>query len=209
MIGQISVLLADDHAVVRQGLATILSSQEDMKIVAEACDGVEACKLCDQFSPDILLLDLRMPKRDGLQVLTELMARRLSKPRVIVMTSYDSEEDIRKALSAGAKAFLAKGSNPAQIRQAVRIVANGESLVSPEIGFKLALSISHRELSKRETDVLQYLALGSSNKEIARALYVSEGTVKNHVKSVLRKLDASGRAQAIAIAIRRGLIHLG
>jgi two-component system, NarL family, response regulator len=207
--GQIRVLLADDHPVVRLGFATILNSQKDIKIVAEATDGEEVCKLCDQFSPDVLMLDLRMPKKDGLQVLTELMSRRVSKPRVIVMTSFESEQNIRQALSAGAKAFLVKGSNPGLIRETVRRVAGGESFVPPEIGFKLAVSISHRELSKREAEVLQYLALGGSNKEIGRALYISEGTVKNHVKSVLSKLDANGRTQAIAIALRRGLIHLG
>ena len=138
MTGQISVLLADDHPVVRQGLATILNSQKDMKIVAEATDGEEACKLFDQFSPDVLVLDLRIPKKDGLQVLSELMSRRVSEPRVIVMTSYESEQNIRQALNAGAKAFLVKGANPRLIREAVRRVAGGESFVPPEIGFRSA-----------------------------------------------------------------------
>jgi two-component system, NarL family, response regulator len=206
---QIRVLLADDHSVVRQGLATILKSQKDIKIVAEAANGDEACELYDQLSPDVLLLDLRMPKKDGLQVVAELVARRASKPRIIVMTVYETEEDIRQALKAGAKAFLVKGSHPEQIREAVRRVAQGESFLPPEIGQKLAESMSHSELSKRETQVLQFLARGRSNKEIGRALYISEGTVKHHVKSILSKLDSIGRAEAIAIAARRGLIHLG
>ena len=124
------------------------------------------------------------------------------------MTSYDSEHDIRQALSAGAKAFLVKGSHPQQIREAVRRVAQGESFVPPEIGVKLAESMSHPELSKRETEILQYLARGRSNKEIGQILYISEGTVKHHVKSILSKLDAIGRAEAIAIATRRGLIRV-
>jgi two-component system, NarL family, response regulator len=206
---QIRVLLADDHSVVRQGLATILKSQKDIKIVAEAANGDEACELYDQLSPDVLLLDLRMPKKDGLQVVAELVARRVSKPRIIVMTVYETEEDIRQALKAGAKAFLVKGSHPEQIREAVRRVAQGESFLPPEIGQKLAESMSHSELSKRETQVLQFVARGRSNKEIGRALYISEGTVKHHVKSILSKLDSIGRAEAIAIAARRGLIHLG
>jgi two-component system NarL family response regulator len=203
---QIRVLLADDHPVVRQGLATILKSQKDIKIVAEAADGEEACELYDQLSPDVLVLDLRMPKKDGLQVVAELVARRVSKPRIIVMTAYETEEDIRQALKVGAKAFLVKGSHPQQIREAVRRVARGESFLPPEIGFKLAESMSHPELSNRETEILRYLACGRSNKEIGRALYICEGTVKHHVKSILRKLDAIGRSEAMAIATRRGLV---
>jgi two-component system NarL family response regulator len=150
-----------------------------------------------------------MPKKDGLQVLLELMSRPVSKPRIIVMTSYDSEQDIRRALSAGAKAFLVKESHPQLIREVVRRVAQGESFLPLEIASKLAESMSHPELSKRETQVLQYLARGRNNKEIGRALYISVGTVKQHVKSILGKLDAVGRAEAIAIAARRGLIHAG
>jgi two-component system NarL family response regulator len=203
---QIRVLLADDHPVVRQGLATILKSQKGIKIVAEAADGEEACELYDQLSPDVLVLDLRMPKKDGLQVVAELVARRVSKPRIIVMTAYETEEDIRQALKVGAKAFLVKGSHPQQIREAVRRVARGESFLPPEIGFKLAESMSHPELSNRDTEILRYLACGRSNKEIGRALYICEGTVKHHVKSILRKLDAIGRSEAMAIATRRGLV---
>jgi len=204
---QISVLLADDHPVVRQGLAAILKSQKDIKIVAEAADGEETCALYDQLSPDVLLLDLWMPKKDGRQVVTELMSRRGSKPRIIVMTVYETEADLRQALKAGAKAFLIKAARPQQIREAVRRVAKGESFLPPEIGFKLAESMSHPELSNRETEILLYLARGRSNKETGRALFISEGTVKHHVKSILRKLDAIGRSEAIAIATRRGLVR--
>ena len=205
---KITVLIADDHPVFRLGLAAILSSQNDIEIVAEATDGEEACELYDQHSPDVLMLDLRMPKKDGLQIVTELMSRRVSKPRIVVMASFDSEQNIRQTLSAGAKAFLLKRSDPQQIREAVRRVAQGGTFLPPEIGLKLAESMSRSELSKRETQVLHYLALGRSNKEIGRALYISEGTVKHHVKSILTKLDAMGRGEAIAIAARRGVIHL-
>jgi DNA-binding NarL/FixJ family response regulator len=147
-----------------------------------------------------------MPKKDGLQVLMELTSRRVSKARIIVMSSYDNEQGICQALRSGAKAFLAKDAPPQQIWEAVRKVAEGESFIPPEIGFKLAESISRPELSQRETQVLRCLARGKSNKEIGRALFISEGTVKNHVMSILRKLDAVGRAEAMAIAVRRGLI---
>ena len=113
---QIRVIIADDHPIVREGLAAILGSQEDIKIVAEAADGEEACELYDQLFPDVLMLDLRMPKKDGLQVLTELMSRRAPEPRIIVMTAYESEEDLRRALNAGAKGYLVKGANPQQIK---------------------------------------------------------------------------------------------
>jgi two-component system NarL family response regulator len=164
------------------------------------------CALYDQLSPDVLLLDLRMPKKDGLQVLAELMSRRGAKPRIIVMTAYESEADIRQALKAGAKAFLVKGAHPQQIREAVRRVASGESFLPAEIAFKLAESMSHPELTAREFQVLRHLAAGGSNKEIGQKLFITEHTIKAHVKSILTKLDALGRTQAIAIATKRGLL---
>jgi DNA-binding NarL/FixJ family response regulator len=206
---QIRVLLADDHPVVRQGLAAILKSQKDIKIVAEAADGEEACKLYDQLSPDVLLLDLRMPKKDGLQVVAELMSRRASKPGIIVMTAYETEEDVRRALKAGAKGYLLKGTDPQLIRDAVRRVAEGEALFPAEITLKLAESIAYPELSKRELQVLHAMASGRSNKEIGQILFICEWTVKDHVRSILGKLDAIGRTEALAIATKRGLIRAG
>jgi two-component system, NarL family, response regulator len=205
---QIRVLLADDHPVVRQGLATILKSQKDIKIVAEAADGEEVGELYDQLSPDVVLLDLRMPKKDGLQIVAELVARRLPKPRIIVMTAYETEEDIRQALKAGAKAFLVKAARPQQIREVIRRVAKGESFLPPEIGFRLAEAMSHPELSNREIEIMHYLARGRSNKEIGQILSIGEGTVKHQVKSILRKLDVVGRSEAMAIAVRRGLVRV-
>jgi two-component system NarL family response regulator len=203
----ISVLIADDHPVVREGLAAIFKSQKDIKVIAEATNGEEALELCHQHSPDVLLLDLRMPKKDGLQVINELAERRPSKPRVIVMTTYESEEDIRRALKAGAKGYLVKGTAPQQIRESVRRVAAGESLLPAAIASKLAESMAHPELSQRERQVLQYIANGRSNKEIGEILYISENTVKAHVKSILTKLDAMGRTEAIAVGLKRGLIR--
>src|SRR5258708_39592000 len=131
---KIAVLIADDHPVFRLGLAAILNSQNDIEIVAEATDGEEACELYDQHSPDVLMLDLRMPKKDGLQIITELMLRRVSKPRIVVMTSFDSEQNIRQTLSSGAKAFLLNRSDPQQIRDAVRREPQEGTLAPPEIG---------------------------------------------------------------------------
>jgi DNA-binding NarL/FixJ family response regulator len=202
----ITVMIADDHPVVREGLAAIFKSQKDIKVVAEASNGEEACELYDQLLPDVVLLDLRMPKKDGLQVITELASRKGPKARIIVMTTYESEEDIRRTLKAGAKGYLAKGTAPQEIRDAVRKVAGGDSLLPASIASKLAESMTHPELSERELQVLQYMAKGRSNKEIGQILYISENTVKAHVKSILAKLDAMGRTEAIAIATKRGLI---
>ena len=204
----ITVVVADDHPVVREGLTTILNAEKDIRVVASAADGEEVSKLYHQFLPDVLILDLRLPKKDGLQVLKELMARGNSKPQVIIISSFDCEQAIFQTVHAGAKAFLAKVADPQEIREAVRRVAKGETFFPAEIGLKLAKSISCPRLSKREVEVLESLASGKSNKEIGHALDISEGTIKFHVKSILRKLDVIGRAEAVAVAGRRGIIQL-
>ena len=204
---QIRVIIADDHPVIREGLSSILRSLEGVQVVGEAANGEEACELYDQHSPDVLLVDLRMPEKDGLQVVAELMAERTPKPRIIVITTYESEEDIRRAVRAGAKGYLLKVADPEQIEEAIRAVAAGRTLFPSEITLKLAQSVAHPELTKRELEVLQCIANGRSNKEIGSILYISEATVKGHVRSILGKLEAIGRAQAIAIATKRGLIH--
>jgi two-component system NarL family response regulator len=204
----IRVLIADDHPIVREGLAAILGNQIDIKVVAEASDGEEACALYDKHSPDVVFLDLRMPKKDGLQVVTELMSSRRPKPRIIVMTTYETEEDVRRALRAGAKGYLLKGAQPEQIVETVRRVAAGESLVSAKIARTLTESLAHPELSMRELQVLRHMAAGESNKEIGQRLNITEHTVKAHVQSILGKLEAAGRTEAIAVAVKRGLIQL-
>jgi two-component system, NarL family, response regulator len=204
----IRVLIADDHPIVREGLAAILGTQKDIKVVAEAADGEEACLLYDKHSPDVIFLDLRMPKKDGLQVVTELISSRRPKPRIIVMTTYETEEDVRRALRAGAKGYLLKGAQPEQIVETVRRVAAGESLVSAKIARTLTESLAHPELSTRELQVLRHMAAGESNKEIGQRLNITEHTVKAHVQSILGKLDAAGRTEAIAVAVKRGLIQL-
>jgi DNA-binding NarL/FixJ family response regulator len=201
----IRIVLADDHPVVREGLASILKAK-DIKVIGQASDGEEACRLYDQLSPDILVLDLRMPKKDGLQAVNELMSR-IPKPRIIVMTTYEGEEDVRRALSAGAKGYVLKGTKREEILETVRKVYKGQPAISPDVAAKLATSLTRPELSERELQVLQQMAAGKSNKEIGQVIYVSENTVKAHVKSILAKLDAMGRTEATAIAIKRGLIQ--
>jgi two-component system NarL family response regulator len=203
----IRVLIADDHPVVREGLAAILRSERDFQVIGEATDGVDACALYDQHLPDVVMLDLRMPRKDGLQVVTELMSSRRPKPRIVVMTTYETEEDVRRALQAGAKSYLVKGALPEQIIETVRRVAAGEALVPSRIASMLTESLGRVELSARELQVLRQLAEGNSNKEIGQTLKITEHTVKAHVKSILAKLGAVGRTEAIAIARKRGLIH--
>jgi two-component system NarL family response regulator len=204
----VTVIVADDHPVILEGLIDILNSQKDIKVVASATDGEKVSQLYYQFLPDVLILDLRLPKKDGLQVLKELMASGRCKPRVMIITTFDCEETIFKAVHAGAKGYLVKVADPEEIREAVRRVARGETFFPPEVGLKLAKSIASPRLSKREMEVLESLATGKGNREIGQALDISEGTIKFHVKSILRKLDVIGRAEAIAVATRRGIIQL-
>jgi two-component system NarL family response regulator len=202
----ITVVVADDHPVIVEGLTNLLNSQKDIRVVASAADGEAVSNLYYQFFPDVLILDLRLPKQDGLQVLNELMARGNPKPRVIIMSTFDCEQAILQAVRAGAKAYLAKVADPQEIREAVRRVAKGETFLPSDIGLKLANAVSSPRLSKREMEVLESLAMGKRNREIAHALDIGEGTIKYHVKSILRKLNVIGRAEAIAVATKRGII---
>jgi two-component system NarL family response regulator len=205
----ITIVIADDHPVVREGLVGVFRSQTDIKVVAEATNGEETLEMCKQHLPDVLLLDLRMPRKDGLQVMGELGARGISGPRVIVMTTYESEDDIHRSVKAGAKGYLVKHTAPQQIRESVRRVAGGECVLASNIAAKLAESFARPQFSKRERQVLTYLACGRSNKEIARILYVSEHTAKAHVRAIMTKLNADSRTEAIAIATKLGLIKAG
>jgi two-component system, NarL family, response regulator len=203
----IRILTADDHPIIREGLSVILRSENDIELIAEAVDGAQACELYDRHLPDVLMLDLRMPEKDGLQVITELMSTRRPKPQIIVMTAYETEEDVRRALQAGAKGYLVKGTQPEQILEAVRRVAKGEALASSKIASVFTESLARPELSYRELQVLKQLAAGKNNKEIAREFQITEHTVKAHVRSILSKLHAVGRAEAVSTAMRRGLIR--
>ena len=204
----IRVIIADDHPVVRAGLAAMLRSQKDIKVVAEATDGAEVCELYDQLSPDVLLLDLRMPKKDGQEVVAELMSRK-PRPRIIVLTNSAKTEDLRRALTAGAKGYLLKGAEPRQVWDTIREVFAGRSSLPHDVAAQLADSMAQPQLSQRELQVLKQMGLGKSNKEIGQILYISEYTVKSHVKAILKKLNAIGRTEAIAIASERGLINIG
>lgn len=204
---KVRVLVVDDHPVVRHGIIANVKPQPDMLVVAEAGDGVEALALIKETLPDVVLLDLRMPRLDGLDVLAEVKSSSLS-CKVIIMTTFDSEEDVHRAMKAGARGYLLKDSTQEEILDAIRRVSLGETYLPARIVQKVAEGMRKPELSPREVEVLQWVAAGKSNKEIGAQLFIAEGTVKTHVKNVLEKLAVVGRTAAIREAVHRGLVRL-
>ena len=205
--GVIRVMLVDDHPVVRDGLANIVNQQKDMRVIAEADDGDTAIALYDEHRPDVMVLDLRMPGRDGVSVV-EAVLEKHSKARVLIMTTYDGDEDIFKSLSRGAMGYLLKDAPRQEILTAIRAVAADQPYTSGAIASKALQRMARPSLTQRERDVLQQLSEGRSNKDIGRRLKITEGTAKTHVKAILTKLDAMSRTEAVAVAHKRGLIHL-
>lgn len=206
-VPKLRVILADDHPVVRDGLAAIINQQPDMQVVAEAADGEEAIALFQREQPDVMVLDLRMPKRDGVAVVEQVLGVN-PKARLLIMTTFDGDEDIFRCLSQGAKGYLLKDSPRQEILNAIRAVSQDQPYTSSSIAAKALQRMAKPNLTKREVDVIQLLAQGRSNKDIARRLSITEGTAKTHVKSILLKLDAISRTEAVAVAHKRGLVHL-
>ena len=204
---KIRVILADDHPVVRDGLVAIVNQQPDMQVVAEASDGEEAIALYEQHLPDVMVLDLRMPKRDGVSVVQNVMERH-PKAHLLIMTTFDGDEDIFRSLSQGAKGYLLKDAPRTEILTAIRAVSQDRPYTSSTVAAKALQRMAKPSLTQRELSVLQEIAQGRSNKDIARRLSITEGTAKTHVKSILTKLDAISRTEAVAVAHKRGLIHL-
>jgi DNA-binding NarL/FixJ family response regulator len=215
----IRILIADDQAVVRAGLRMILEVQDDLEVVAEAADGVEAVDAVQSLEPDVALMDIRMPELDGIEATRRIVAAG-SATRVLVLTTYGLDENIYEALKAGASGFLVKTDSPERLVDAVRVIAGGEALLAPEITRRLidcfvAVSRPARpareldQLTERELEVLLLLARGRTNSEIAKELYVSEGTVKTHVARVLAKLDLRDRTQAVIFAYENDVIQPG
>ncbi|MGH9757640.1 MAG: response regulator, partial [Candidatus Acidiferrales bacterium] len=196
----------DDHPVVREGLVTSLNRVPDMKVICEASTGKEAVELYSKHVPDIALVDLRMPEMDGVEAITA-MCRNNANARVIILTTFEGDEDVYRGLRAGARAYLLKDTGLETLIECIRIVHGGKNYIPPAIGAKLADRMKGPELSTREIEVLRLMAGGKSNKEIGSALFVSEGTVKGHVNHILAKLGANGRTEATRIAIKRGLVR--
>jgi len=204
----ITIVIADDHPVVREGLAALIRRQPDMALVGEAADGREALDLCLAQPPDVVVMDLRMPVMDGVAA-TEAIRRSSPRTRVLVLSTYDGEEGIYQALRAGAKGYLLKDAFREELVTAIRTVHAGRRHVPPAVAARLADRVGAAELTARERDVLALIVRGRSNKEIGQALAISEGTVKGHVNSILDKLDVAGRTEAAMAAVQRGLVLPG
>jgi two-component system NarL family response regulator len=203
----IRVLIADDHVTVLEGLNVIINRNEDMQVVAAASDGREAVALWQQHQPDVTLVDIRMPGLDGVEVIEGI--RRLdSSARVIVLTTCDTDNEIYRAVKAGARAYLLKDGPREELVDTIRRVHRGETCLAPSLVEKLASSVSNEPLTRREQEVLELLARGRSNKEIASTLSISEPTVKTHLRSLFGKLDVLSRTEAIAVASRKGLVRV-
>jgi len=201
-------VVADDHPVVREGLAAIIRRQADMVVVGEAANGKEALDLCLADAPDLVLMDLRMPVMDGVAA-TEAILRRSPRTRVLVLSTYDGEEEIYQALRVGAKGYLLKDVFREDLLEAIRDVHAGRRRISPPVAARLAERVGAPELTLREKDVLALIVKGRSNKEIGTALAITEGTVKGHVNSILGKLGVGGRTEAAIAAVQRGIVHPG
>jgi DNA-binding NarL/FixJ family response regulator len=204
---KIRVLIADDHVTVLEGLAAIIGRQPDMMVVAEAADGQEAVDLWTEHHPDVTLLDLRMPTLDGVGVIENIRKQDAS-ARVIVLTTYDNDTEIFRAIKAGTKAYLLKDARREELLACIRRVNRGETCIPASLAEKLAAALSSESLTGRELNVLELLAQGKSNKEIGVNLYISETTVKSHLRSIFRKLNVLSRTEAITVASRRGLVRL-
>ena len=203
----IRVLVVEDHHVVRQGLVALLNVAEGLEVVGEAADGVEAIAQFRKHQPAITLIDLRLPRLSGVDVI-ERIRMETPQARFIVLTTYDGDEDIYRALQAGAKAYLLKGMTSDELIATIRMVHAGKSYIPPEIAQKLADRMGVEELTPREFDVLEQIVSGKSNKEIATELTISEATVKTHINSLLSKLGVTDRTQAATAAIQRGIVTL-
>ena len=204
---QIRLLIADDHALILEGLVAMISRQDDMVIVGKAANGQEAVELWEAHRPDVTVLDLRMPGLSGVGAIRQIREKDVC-ARIIVHTTYDTDEDIYQAIRAGAKGYLLKDAPICELLSCVRDVHAGRTCIPPALAAKLASRMSGEGLTLREADVLKLLAAGRSNKEIGSTLFISETTVKSHVRSIFIKLNVLSRTEAIAAASRRGYIRL-
>lgn len=213
MTETIRILIADDHAVVREGLRLLISSEPGMEVIGQAADGVEAVQMAQKLTPDVILLDLVMPNKDGIQAITEIKHQN-PEARILVLTSFAEDDKVFPAIKAGALGYLLKDSSPQELLQAIRDTRQGESSLHPAIARKLIKEINRpaadlppaeKSLTEREVEVLKLVAQGLSNQEIADRLIISERTVRTHVGNILDKLHLANRTQAALYAFREGL----
>jgi DNA-binding NarL/FixJ family response regulator len=206
-VQKIRVMFVDDHFLLRIGLAASLSVEQDISVVAEASDGESAISLFRQHRPDITVMDWRLPGLSGVET-TAAILQEFPEARIVMLSIYDGEEDIYRAMQAGALGYLLKSVKRETLLEAIRAVHAGKRFMQPEVASRLAERVAHTELSEREEEVLRLIVKGRSNKEIASALFLAEITVKIHVSSILNKLCVQDRTQAATVAIQRGLVHL-
>jgi DNA-binding NarL/FixJ family response regulator len=203
----IRVLSVDDHPLLREGIAALVNSQADMELVAEASNGAEAVQIFRQQQPDVTLLDLRLPDMSGIDILIAIRSQ-FPDARVIMLTTFEGDVEIQRALQAGARGYLLKNMPPSELLDVIRQVHAGKKRIPPEIASQLIEHMSDELLTEREIEVLREVADGNRNREIAERLFISEETVKVHIKHIMEKLGASDRTQAVAIGLRRGIIQL-
>jgi DNA-binding NarL/FixJ family response regulator len=203
----IRILTVDDHQLLREGIAAVLEGQEDMKLVGEASNGLEAIETFRRVRPDVTLMDLRMPDMSGIEAIRAIRAE-FPTARIIVLTTYAGDAQAAAALKAGAAGYLLKNLVRKDLTDTIRVVHSGRRSVPPEIAMDIAEHVADDALTDRETQVLRRVAAGKSNKLIAAELDISEGTVKTHMKSILPKLNASDRTHAVMIALKRGILDL-
>jgi DNA-binding NarL/FixJ family response regulator len=200
-------MVVEDHHVVRQGLVALLKTVPDMSVVAEGADGKQAIDLFRQHEPDVTLMDLRMPNLSGVDAVVQIR-QDYPAARIIVLTTFDGDEDIYRALQAGARAYLLKGMFGDELMDAIRAVHAGKSRIPPAVAERLANRMGGPGLTARELDVLRLIVSGNSNKEIGEGLHISEATVKTHINNILSKLGVTDRTQATTTALQRGIVHL-
>ncbi len=207
----VRLVIADDHPVVRAGLRDMLSDEPGLEVVGEAGDGAEALASIEKLAPDVVLMDLRMPGVDGVEAITRITADHTA-TRILVLTTYDSDADILRAVEAGATGYLLKDTPREELLEAIRATARGEPVLAPTVTSRLMKKVREPEserLSDRETEVLASVARGLSNREIARSLHLSEATVKTHLIHVFNKLGVADRTAAVTVALERGVLRLG
>ena len=204
---KIRVFTVDDHPLLHEGLATVIRNEPDMTLAAQASSGREAVQLYRDFTPDVTLMDLRLPDISGIDAMIAIRSE-FPEARVIILTTFAGDVEIQRALQAGARAYMLKSMPPREIMEVIRQVHSGKRKIPAEIAAHLAEHYSDEALTQREVEVLQQVAGGNRNRDIADKLFITEETVKVHIKHIMEKLGAADRTQAVAIGVRRGIIHL-